>query len=71
MTVVLDGSSLSIEKLVAIARGNEEVRLAPEALARIFSATVMPMLSAPLPAGREPGVLLTRHTRPVSRACRF
>src|SRR5512143_1577611 len=41
MTVVLDGSSLSIEKLVAIARGNEEVRLAPEALARIRACRAM------------------------------
>jgi histidine ammonia-lyase len=35
MTIVLDGSSLSIEKLVAIARDNEKVELAPEALERI------------------------------------
>jgi len=35
MTIILDGSSLTIEKLVAIARDNEEVRLAPEALERI------------------------------------
>ena len=35
MTIVLDGSSLTIEKLVAIARDNEKVELAPKALERI------------------------------------
>ncbi|MCX7609040.1 MAG: aromatic amino acid ammonia-lyase [Anaerolineales bacterium] len=35
MTIVLDGSSLTIEKLVAIARFGEKVELAPEALERI------------------------------------
>ncbi len=35
MTITLDGSSLTIEKLVAIARGHEKVALAPEALERI------------------------------------
>jgi histidine ammonia-lyase len=35
MTIVLDGSSLTIEKLVAIARDNEKVELAPAALDRI------------------------------------
>ena len=35
MPIVLDGSSLTIEKLVAIARDNEKVELAPEALERI------------------------------------
>jgi len=35
MTIVLDGTSLTIEKLVAIARFNEKVELAPEALERI------------------------------------
>jgi histidine ammonia-lyase len=35
MTIVLDGSSLTIEKLVAIARDHEKVELAPEALERI------------------------------------
>jgi histidine ammonia-lyase len=35
MTITLDGSSLTIEKLVAIARDNEQVALAPEALERI------------------------------------
>jgi len=35
MSVVLDGSNLTIEKLVAIARFGERVELAPEALERI------------------------------------
>ena len=35
MTIILDGSSLTIEKLVAIAHNNEKVELAPEALKRI------------------------------------
>ena len=35
MTITLDGSSLSIEKLVAIARFREKVELAPAALERI------------------------------------
>lgn len=35
MTISLDGSSLTIEKVVAIARNNEKVELAPEALERI------------------------------------
>jgi len=35
MTITLSGSSLTIEKLVAIARNNEKVELAPEALERI------------------------------------
>ncbi|MGA9191921.1 MAG: aromatic amino acid ammonia-lyase [Anaerolineales bacterium] len=35
MTLTLDGSSLSVEKLVAIARHHEEVELASEALERI------------------------------------
>ena len=35
MTVVLDGSSLTIEKIVAIARKNEKVELVPAALERI------------------------------------
>ncbi len=35
MTIILDGSSLMIEKLVAAARFNEKVELAPEALERI------------------------------------
>jgi histidine ammonia-lyase len=35
MTITLDGSSLTIEKLVAIARNHEKVELAPAALARI------------------------------------
>ena len=35
MPITLDGSSLTIEKLMAIARHNEKVELAPEALERI------------------------------------
>jgi histidine ammonia-lyase len=35
MTITLNGSDLTIEKLVAIARDNEQVELAPEALERI------------------------------------
>ncbi len=35
MSVVLDGSNLTIEKLVAIARNNEKVELHPDALERI------------------------------------
>ncbi|HEX2989280.1 MAG TPA: aromatic amino acid ammonia-lyase [Anaerolineales bacterium] len=35
MTITLDGSSLTIEKIVAIARNHEKVELAPEALERI------------------------------------
>ncbi len=35
MPITLDGSSLTIEKLVEIARDNEKVKLAPEALERI------------------------------------
>ena len=35
MSITLDGSSLTIEKIVAIARFNEKVELAPEALERI------------------------------------
>ena len=35
MTIALDGSALTIEKLTAIARNNEKVQLAPEALERI------------------------------------
>jgi histidine ammonia-lyase len=35
MSIVLDGSSLTIEKMVAIARHGEEVELAPAALERI------------------------------------
>ena len=35
MPIILDGSSLTIEKLVAIARFNEKVELAPAALERI------------------------------------
>jgi len=35
MPIILDGSSLTVEKLAAIARDNEKVQLAPEALERI------------------------------------
>jgi histidine ammonia-lyase len=35
MSIVLDGSSLTIEKLVSIARNNEKIELAPAALERI------------------------------------
>ena len=35
MTITLDGSSLTIEKLVAIARGKEQVAISPEAAERI------------------------------------
>jgi histidine ammonia-lyase len=35
MSIVLNGSNLTIEKLVAVARHNEKVTLAPEALERI------------------------------------
>ena len=35
MPITLDGSSLTIEKIVAIARNNEKVELAPDALQRI------------------------------------
>ena len=35
MTITLNGSELTVEKLVAIARFNEKVELAPEALERI------------------------------------
>src|SRR3989337_1280453 len=35
MSVILDGSGLSIEKLVSIARNNEKVELHPDALERI------------------------------------
>ena len=41
MTIVLDGNSLSIEKLVNIARNNEKVELAPEALSRIKTCRAM------------------------------
>jgi histidine ammonia-lyase len=35
MTIVIDGSGLTIEKLVQIARGGEQVELSPEAVERI------------------------------------
>jgi histidine ammonia-lyase len=41
MTIILDGSSLTIEKIVAIARHNEKVELAPAALERIQACRAM------------------------------
>lgn len=41
MPIILDGSSLTIEKLVAIARDKEKVELAPEALERIRACRAM------------------------------
>ncbi len=41
MSIVLDGSGLTIEKLTAIARNNEKVELAPEALQRIKECRAM------------------------------
>src|ERR671922_1033854 len=41
MPITLDGSSLTIEKLVAIARDSEKVELAPEALERIKICRLM------------------------------
>lgn len=41
MTINLNGSSLTIEKIVAIARDNEKVTLAPEALERVKTCRVM------------------------------
>ncbi|MHB2153371.1 HAL/PAL/TAL family ammonia-lyase [Calditrichota bacterium GD2] len=41
MAIVLDGKSLTIEKLVRIARFNEKVELAPEALERIKACRAM------------------------------
>src|SRR5574342_720322 len=41
MTITLDGSSMTIEKLVAIARNNEKVELAPAALERIKRCRAM------------------------------
>ncbi|MGE5250880.1 MAG: aromatic amino acid lyase, partial [Bacteroidota bacterium] len=41
MTIVLDGSSLTIEKLTAIARDRELVELAPAALERIKVCRLM------------------------------
>ncbi|MCI0549384.1 MAG: aromatic amino acid ammonia-lyase [Anaerolineae bacterium] len=41
MPITLDGSSLTIEKLVAIARDHEKVELAPEALERIKVCRLM------------------------------
>ncbi len=41
MAIVLDGSSLTIEKLVRIGRGGEEVTLDPEAVKRIVACRAM------------------------------
>ncbi|MBE0433474.1 aromatic amino acid lyase [candidate division WOR-3 bacterium] len=41
MAIVLDGESLTIEKLVSIARHNEEVEIAPAALQRIKECRAM------------------------------
>src|SRR5512139_33539 len=41
MAITLDGSSLTVEKLVAIARDDEKVELAPEALERIKVCRLM------------------------------
>src|ERR1051326_7108553 len=41
MSIVLDGSSLTVEKLVAIARNGEKVELAPAALERIKTCRSM------------------------------
>ncbi len=41
MAIVLDGSSLTVEKMVEIARHNEKVELHPEALERIKACRVM------------------------------
>ena len=41
MNVVIDGSSLTIEKIVAVARNNEKVKLHPDALERIIKCRDM------------------------------
>ncbi len=41
MTIVMTGSGLSIEKLVKVARHNEDIKLHPDALSRIKSCRVM------------------------------
>jgi len=41
MTIVLDGSGLTIDKLVKIARHEENVELHPEALERIKTCRAM------------------------------
>ncbi len=41
MPIILDGSSLTIEKVVAIARHHEKIELAPEALERIKVCRLM------------------------------
>jgi len=41
MTILLDGSNLTVERVVRIARDNEQVKLHPEALERIRKCRVM------------------------------
>jgi len=41
MTIVLDGAGLTVEKLVRIARGGEQVELHPKALERIIACRAM------------------------------
>ena len=41
MAIILDGNNLTIEKIVRIARFNEKVELAPEALERIKQCRAM------------------------------
>ena len=41
MAIVLDGSSLTVEKMIQIARHNEKVELHPEALERIKACRAM------------------------------
>jgi Histidine ammonia-lyase len=41
MSVILDGSNLTVEKLVRIARHNEKVELSNEALQRIKTCRAM------------------------------
>ncbi|MCP4570469.1 MAG: aromatic amino acid lyase [FCB group bacterium] len=41
MAVILDGSGLTIEKIVAVSRGNEKVQLAPKAVERINKCRAM------------------------------
>ena len=41
MTIVLDGSGLTIEKLVRVARDNEKVELHPNALKRVETCREM------------------------------
>jgi len=41
MTIIIDGSSLTIEKLVTVARDNEKIKLHPDALKRIVKCRDM------------------------------